>query len=77
MNRLNREWNICTKTEESSGDCTDLNVGVDCSRRNHISKRSITDEDMIRHGRQVGLSSPDLNSANDAYSVEVSFAAEK
>ena len=72
--KLNREWSFCTESESTTGNCQGLNVGVDCSRRKLISKRSVSSRlRALRSRRQA--SDPNQPEPEDAYDVVITFPA--
>ena len=81
LNKLNRNWKFCTDTMESTGECRGLNVGVDCSRRNRIS-RSFDVVSESRSRRQAVAPAPASPSSavpnnEDVYNVEITFDSTK
>ncbi|XP_018013808.1 sushi, von Willebrand factor type A, EGF and pentraxin domain-containing protein 1 isoform X2 [Hyalella azteca] len=73
--KLNREWNLCTETDSSTGNCKGLDVGVDCARRNRINKRDVVAQRNVRTRRQATSADASKPDAEDAYDVVITFPA--
>ncbi|XP_045614794.2 uncharacterized protein uif isoform X1 [Procambarus clarkii] len=63
LNKLNAQWNFCTHTAASTGQCNGLDVIVDCSRRNRVARDTMDS----RAKRQAA---PETD---DVYQVKITF----